>query len=318
MSEKLKSFLQKAFAILAVELSKHLGDRSEYIGASDLAGCPRKAALNRIRPQKERTAAEQMVMAIGHAVEDIIGRLFLAGGVKNLTREVEYVHPEFTFIKCHCDFVYESDTEIRIRELKSTKGNPDDPYPTWVNQVHVQMGLAQICVPEKTITGSIMAVDRAKGGCQEYTGYTPNPQLTEVFVEKAKKIWAAVIGEGPVPAPEPGDGNLCGFCPHRSDCPAHDITKLNQLPAHEAKIAAEYRALLDDKKAIETKLDKLKCDLLSFTGDKYRGAAGELVVNVSFVGETMTVDSKKLKADYPEIYAKVSKSKAGYSKLEVK
>lgn len=318
MSDKLKSFLSRAFIALAVELSKHLGDRKQYVGASDLAGCPRKAALNRIRGDKERTVAEQMVMAIGHAVEDIIARLFTAGGFSGFKREVEYVHPVYPFIRCHVDFLYETDTEIRIRELKSTKGNPEEPYGSWVNQLLVQMGLASIAAPEKIVTGSIMAVDRAKGHCLEYTGYTPNSGLTDYFIEKGRKIWDAMQGTGPVPNPEPGDGNLCGFCAHKHDCPAHDTSKLQVVPAHEAQLVARYKSLSADKKEIECRLDIIKGELLAFTGDKYKGAAGDLVLSVISIPESATVDSQKLKADFPEVYAKVSKPKAAYVKLEVK
>lgn len=318
MSDKFKSFLQRAFIVLSVEMSKHIGDRSKYVGASDIAGCPRKAALKRLRPEKERSVAEQMIMAIGHAVEDIIARLFTAGGFAGFKREVEFVHPAHSFIRCHVDFLYETGTEIRIRELKSTKGNPEDPYPSWVDQLLVQMGLATICVPGKLVSGSIMAVNRAKGDCTEYTGYTPNSHLTDYYVEKGKRIWAAITGVGPVPNPEPGDGNLCGYCHHKPDCPAHDTTKMQQLPSHLAKIAEKYKALSAEKKEIEAKLDTFKCELLEFTGDKYKGAAGDIVVNVISFPESETVDSKKLKKDFPEIYAKVKKPKAAYVKLEVK
>ena len=318
MSDKLKSFLHRAFIALAVELSKHLGDRKKYVGASDIAGCPRKAVLNRLRPEKQRTPAEQMVLALGHAVEDIIARLFTAGGFTGFKREVEYVHPEYNFIRCHVDFTYETDKEIRIRELKSTKSNPEEPYSSWVNQLLIQMGLASIIHPEKMVSGSVMAVDRAKGHCLEYIGYTPNANLTDYFIHKGRKIWAAIQGEGPVPNPEPGDGNLCGFCLHKHDCPAHDTSKLQVMPTHEAQVAARYKALSAEKKEIECRLDILKGEILSFTGDKYKGVAGDIVVNVVSFTESATVDSKKLKADFPEVYAKVTKPKAAYVKLEVK
>ena len=40
---KLAAFLGRAIPTQQQKLSSHLGDRTGYVGASDIAGCPRKS-----------------------------------------------------------------------------------------------------------------------------------------------------------------------------------------------------------------------------------------------------------------------------------
>ena len=321
MLQKSLSFFTKAFAALALTLSGHLGDRSTYVGASDLAGCPRKAALSKIPPAKPRPIHEQLVMALGHAIEDLIAKLFTAGGFTGFQREIEVAHPELPWFKCHLDFFAKTKNGIRVIELKSSKGIPDEPRPTWEKQHYAQLGLTALNHPGEAISGSIMVVDRVCGHMAEFNSYTPDNDVFNYMVEKAKAIWDAVQG-GPIPEPEPGF--LCGYCPFKEDCPAHlaeakKNEELKQLPEEVAKAVLTYAGLKEHRDKLEKEMDKAKAMILEFAGQKARGRAGSnYVLNVYTTAEGTMVDSKKLKAKYPDVYAECSKAKAGQTRVEVK
>lgn len=317
MSERFRNFIEKAFVALGVIMSAHLGDRTKYLGASDIAGCPRKAVLSRLRPATPKTAAQLMIMALGHAIEDIVANLFTAGGCKSIKREVELAHPQFPWLKSHIDFYAETPTEIRIRELKSTKGSVDEPYDSWENQLHVQVGLAAMNSPMKGIYGSIMVVDRICGGIQEFTGYRFNKPIFDVLVAKAQKIWAAIKGEGPIPEPEAG--LLCGHCPFRGDCPAHQVEEgLPVVPDEVAEMMARYADINDQQKSLKKEQDLLKDRILSYSGKRCKAvAANGFYLCVTEQRGKLSINTSMLEETYPEAYNACKKIGNPFAKLTI-
>lgn len=321
MSDKFKTFIERAFAALAIIMSGHLGDRSQYIGASDVSGCPLKATLSRTKPIKnQHTVAAQMIMTLGHAIEDIVARLFEAGGCKNIKREVELAHPEFPWLKCHVDFWAETDKEIRIRELKSTKGLPNGPYDSWVKQLHFQMGLAGINNPMKSISGSIMVVDRICGGIGEHNGYMINKPLFDSLVAKATKIWAAVKGEGPLPEPEPNE--FCGSCPYREECPIFRIKDNTPVvPDEIAEMMSEYFILDIQSKKLKADQDVLKERILGYAGksnSRFRAVSDNgFLLTVTSVKGRETIDKDKLASKFPEALETCLKKGTPSVKMEI-
>ena len=56
-----------------------LGDRSEYIGASDIVGCPRRVVLDKLNPPKH--SMETLVrFERGHLAEDIVANALQSAG----------------------------------------------------------------------------------------------------------------------------------------------------------------------------------------------------------------------------------------------
>lgn len=318
MSEKFKTFIERAFAVLTVLMGGHLGDRNTYVGASDVSGCPRKAALLRLQPErKQASVASLMVMALGHCIEDLVARLFEAGGCKNIKREVELAHPEHPWLKCHVDFWVETAADIRIRELKSTKGLPEEPYSSWINQLALQMGLAAINNPTKIISGSIMVVDRVCGAIKEFNGYVFDKPLFDALVDKAKGIMAAIKGEGPVPNPEPG--LLCGYCPYKTDCPAHKVpVGLPVVPDEVAVMMSEYLIIQAQQKKLKADADLLKANLLSYAGKSCKAISAEgLLLVVSEQKGKTTVDTKRLQKEFPAAYNACHKTGDPFQKLAI-
>lgn len=65
-----------------------LGDRRNYLGASDIGYCPRKTILERIHPG-EHDLATLLRFQRGHMTEDIVAMAFSAAGFNNYERQVE-------------------------------------------------------------------------------------------------------------------------------------------------------------------------------------------------------------------------------------
>lgn len=312
---KLAAFLGRAIPTHQQKQSSHLGDRTGYVGASDIAGCPRKAALGKQCPSSHDIKT-LLRFSRGHAAQAMYADFFRTGGAL-FEEEVEVRHPDIPEIRCHIDFLFYANRQtkrLHIVEMKSTDGIPDEPYSSWVDQLHVQMGLLQLTLdPTVEIGGSILAVDLNAGTYHEFNSYTPNRLVFAQLVEKGKHILAAARGEC---SPRTEPGILCGYCPFRTGCPSHAAAL--DLPREILDAGRKYLELNEQKKALETRLDVLKNNILTFADGTFKGASDGILINVTSVAESVMIDSGKLKRNYPDIYDQVTKPKAGFVKLEIK
>lgn len=314
---KLEQFLSKAIPAHAAQNSAHLGDRTKYVGASDIVGCPRKAVLSKLDP-KPFTSKQLLIFSRGHAAQAMYAEIFRAGGA-SFDEEVEFKHPDEPAILCHVDLMFYTTRQtkrVHIVEMKSTNGIPAEPYSTWVDQLQIQMGLAKKNLdPQTEITGSVLAVDMNAGDYKEFNGHTPNDEVFDFFMAKGNKILAALNGEIEV-SPEPGP--FCGKCLYRGDCPSFERNAI-ELPADTERSALAYAKLKEQERQLKGAIEVLKDDIISFTGEEssIRAKSEAVAVSVSIVPPSVTVDSKKLKAQFPDAYQACSKERAGYTKLDV-
>lgn len=310
---KLQTFLETALKEKNRQNSQHLGDRRTYIGASDIGGCPRKAVMARIRPV-EHDAATLLKFARGHAAEDLVYGIFQAGGLTPL-REMEIRHPEFPDLLCHIDFLFKAKSgRLHVVELKTTNGLPETPYGSWVDQLHFQMGLLALEYPGAAIGGSILAIDLNAGTWHEFNSYKPDEITFNLLVAKGQRIKACLdMGE----APDVEPGLLCGYCPYRTDCPAF-LEGAVSIPDEVRELAKHHLDATELKKKVEKKVNKLKEDILAFTGSCFKGKADSLFINASEVGPSETVDAQALKTRFPEVYQQVKKERAGFTRLDIK
>ncbi|KHK00444.1 hypothetical protein [Desulfovibrio sp. TomC] len=152
-------------SVLAQGLQRHaksataatLGDRSRYIGLSDIGrglDCLRATvagklpAANSPFPQSNlaqaATLSRQLTLQRGHCFESLVGQALAAHRLNTLHQlEIDVVH-QGTPIKAHLDFVLVSDAPVptvRILECKSTKRLPETLYAYYESQVYGQVGL---------------------------------------------------------------------------------------------------------------------------------------------------------------------------------
>jgi len=313
---KLDSFLATAIQKHQKELSKHLGDRTLYVGASDIAGCPRKAALGK-QFTADHDTRTLLRFARGHLAQSMYAEFFKTGGT-TFEEEVEVCHPDYHEILCHIDFLFQSNRKKRLHivEMKSTDGIPDEPHSSWVDQLQVQMGLLKLNHgADVEIGASILVVDLNAGRYREFNSYTPNDLVFDHLLEKGLHILAATKGECEAKT-EPSF--LCGYCPFRTGCPAHPMGTTVELPMEILKAGKAYLELSEQKRQIENQLNLLKENIITYTGGAFKAVTSEFSIVISTVAESLTIDSRKLKSDFPDIYNQVTKPKTGFVKLDIK
>ncbi len=308
---RIDEFLKRAIPAHQKKASAHLGDRTTYAGASDIAGCPRKAVLGK-HSSVEHTIKQMLVFDRGHAAQAMFRDYFLAGGA-TFEEEVEIAHPHHDII-CHIDFLFRGKQRLHVVEMKSTDGIPDEPYGSWVDQLHVQMGLLRLLEgPEIEIGGSILAVDLNKGAYKEFNSYVPHPEVFAPLVDRGIHILSAMRGEC---EPNPCPSILCGFCSFRTGCPAHVSL---EIPEEVTGRVIAYEGLDRQKKDLEKRMEPLKNELITFFGGSFQGVTEDgIAVATTSVAASDYVDSKKVKKDHPLVYQACKKVKAGYTKLEIK
>ena len=124
-----------------------LGDRSQYIGLSDIGRaleCPRAALCNKVLSRPQPGLRKLLTLQRGHWLEHGIGQALAAQGLRVLPQlELSLTHNGVP-IKAHMDFVLVWDKPrpaVRILELKSTERLPDTLYTSYECQLHGQAGL---------------------------------------------------------------------------------------------------------------------------------------------------------------------------------
>ena len=239
-----------------------LGDRRNYLGASDIGYCPRKVILERIHPG-EHDLATLLRFQRGHMAEDIIAMAFSAAGYTNFERQVEITMPGDVPLKAHIDFVFTSETHKvkSILEIKSTSRIPDGPYGSWESQLYIQMGALAWKHPDYIIKGAILTLDLAHGEVAFFNGYEPQELIFEGLLQRADSIWSgyqAILRDEAI-EPDTEVSPLCGFCNHITTCPRFETENVPQL----AGIVEALQNLQERDKTLTGEIKELKRHLLA-------------------------------------------------------
>ncbi len=146
----------KLLALIASGLQKHsqvstasqLGDRTQYIGMSDIANmqeCPRLTVLRKLNPIEQEVNTEnfsnilkrQLTLQRGHWLEEGIANALYANNFKVIPQLEIAVQVQNVPVKVHLDFVIVGENSIRILELKSTENIPQKARTTHEIQVPI-------------------------------------------------------------------------------------------------------------------------------------------------------------------------------------
>ena len=257
-TQKLKAIIYHGLTQISEQHTKEtLGDRSQYLGASDIGHCPRKVIMERIN-KPDHDLATLLRFRRGHVAEDVIADIYTAAGFK-FERQVEVdISTESTPILVHIDFVFTSKDKVKyVLEVKS--GNiPDTPYGSWESQLHLQMGALARKYPDHTIKGVILSIDLSKGDVEFFNSYTASPELFNGLVQKAESIWNdyQLMLDGQQTDVELSPGPLCGFCSVIKTCPAFEV---EDYPAPEMdKYIHEFQGYRNLESEYKTKVSSHK------------------------------------------------------------
>ena len=240
---------------MSVKSANDLGDRTEYVGASDVSGCIRKAVLSKRHPGRFSLAT--LVRFIrGYITESIVKYALDAEGVEYIYQP-EYTHPHARYLKIHPDFVInKSKGGILVLECKSVDGMPGEPHVGWIRQLHYQMGIMALNDMSTDIEGAVVAVSVGDGQVKVFEGYQPDAATFGLLVEKAEKIWSELNLDTDAAEIPTEEGPLCAWCQYRQGCPAFSIDeKVPEVPLHEE--LEEYLAMRIAKKEAEMTMKRL-------------------------------------------------------------
>jgi hypothetical protein len=324
-----ESFLLEAISHYnALRTRKSLGDRRNYVGASDIAsafGCERRVLLDKFGGAEEsRTPESTFVLERGHWVEQGLGEA-IAARVRHTIfgLSITGMTEGGTPISIHPDIVCVCKTKILVFEVKSVGTIPAMVRTEHQSQLHIQMGvMAKMwsknafttpwnrehpCSFPELLKGrfGLEGVGNEPLPIEGYVVYVSNkalrvspPQhiqesILEVLLNKADRIWAlrSTPEQGMVAK---GIYPLCDYCAHCSGCPAFKSTDVPELAATIQKYK-EAAALLDAAKANK----EIIAEELKTYGSKpaYIGkwlTAGGDKVKVSHVNGRATLDTDKL------------------------
>ncbi len=272
-----------------------LGDRSTYIGASDVGQCPKKSYLSKLF-KPEYDLKQHIVFMRGHMAEGIVQAAFEGHPAKPAFRtQVEAQGSgDLSFIKTHIDFLVSFPEEDVVVECKSISSNfLESPYVSWVYQTQLQMRLSQ----EKTgrpTRGIIVALNSNTGYSVTFE-VEQNETLFNVAASRAKVLWESVQSKT---EPNGEVGDLCMFCPFKGHCTTLRHNGEN-LPDDIVLMAKRLKELSAAEKEAASIKEKLKAFMDA--ADLKKGVGEDVTISLSERRGRETVSVDALKAQYPEI-----------------
>lgn len=295
--------------ISAEETLADLGNRGDYIGASDIASCPRKVVMSKLI-KKEHDLEQLIVFQRGHLAEGIVKKSLLKWKEEKPDKrgvvtqyEVKALNGK---VRAHLDFlIKDDDRKITVIEVKSAS-MVEQPYESWLNQCNFQIGLVK--QSPKTaglpISGEVLAIDLKKGAVNEFP-IEFSPEIFTAQMEKAEYLIREVETAkktGSIESINTEPSALCGFCDHRHDCPSYN--KSEEIPEDLKELLRQYAQVNAVSKDIENNLSLLKEEITGY-GRPFKVSFDGIRASYS-ISSFESLDIKKLKEELPEIAAEYS------------
>jgi CRISPR-associated exonuclease Cas4 len=277
---------------------KELGDRSKYIGASDVGDCLRKSYLGKVSNVK-RSVDNLIVFQRGHVAEKIV-----ADVLEGLPYEAQYeVTGELDGfpIKAHIDFTLISHKQKRITiiECKSVSQPIDDPYDSWVTQTVMQMGLLKTYYPDYEIEGIVFAIDLNSGWIRAFDKEDGIVYSDDKFKEGLARAGTLIKSLKEGVEPEGEEQLFCSKCAFKSGCPALQRGEVINFP-EDLKILVERSKALA---GFDKERKKINSSIQNYleAAEARTGLAGELTVKIEYRKGRKSLDESALRGAFEEI-----------------
>ena len=295
---KIERIFEKGVEKYLKTFSKPLGDRTRYIGASDIVACPRNVVLGKLT-QQEPSTEDKVRFLRGHIAEEILVESLKQEGLKFETQP-EFTHKEKSYIKVHPDIVFRSGNKIGIVEQKSVSSMPEEPHLNWVLQVNFQMGVVKSNFPDADVKGVIFCINVNTGEYKFFSIEDYSEELFKAQLNKAEYIWDA-IEKGEKDNLDTDVTPLCAYCKFKKDCPEFSG---DSVPDEVVELVEKYKSISKEIKKMNEKKDEVKNEIIGIIGDECTlKFDGHKVVSKPVVSEY--IQSRKLKEKYPDVYKDV-------------
>lgn len=273
----------------------NLGDRTKYIGSSDIGGCLRKAYLDKIN-EVEYDLATLIRFQRGHLSEGIVETMLY--GLK-FKKQAEYTTKFEGFeLKSHIDFLLEDRNEFVVVEAKSVNSEIDAAYPSWVLQVQYQLHLLKQST-KKPVRAFIIALNINTGWFKAFD-IAYNESLANLALANAKQLIEALQSNT---EPKASEQLYCGTCAHKNTCPL--LNKgCESLNGDALQLAQRLIQLSAAKKEAEKAYDEAKAEIeeLMRTIQLTKVKVDDNVITLGKDSKSTTFDAKALQNSEPELY----------------
>lgn len=309
---KLEKFIEKNLSkVLKEETLKTLGNRSEYIGASDIGSCLRKAYLSKTQ-NEVHSVKQQIIFERGHLSEGIVEKMIKGTPYKEQVEVIGKTNNGFP-VKAHIDFVVDFGSECVVIEAKSTSIEVDEPYDSWILQVQLQMGLlkSQCDKENKNVRGYIIAINVNTGWYKAFE-VKPNKTLFDIAMNNANILANGLVNKQ---CPDGDEQLYCSSCSFKGNCPAINRGFVEQLPNDVKKVVEKIKTLSSVEKEIKSQKTLLKEYMIAT--DKTRVKSNDFTVSFVNIKGKDGVDIKRLKNEKPEIYNEYYKQQNGFSYVKI-
>ncbi|AHJ13089.1 hypothetical protein [Sulfurospirillum multivorans] len=291
-----------------------LGDRSTYVGASDIGQCLKKSYLSKF--DKEDFDFEQLlIFERGHVAEGIFIKGLENSPKKDaftFTKQVEFVgKDQWSFLRAHLDLhVNFPQEDVAVEGKTFRTALPDDkPRLSWVYQNHIQMWLANESTGRKT-RGVIAAIDLNTAKRHEFPVV-----FSEILLHQAQqrglKLWNAIQSRT---EPEGEVSDLCGSCKYKSSCSTllHNAEK---LPDEIDSMLTKLKELSAAEKEAKALRENIKAFMEAANIKKGIGTKYNAIMYENSGKSSISLDL--LKKKYPEVANAVSKDGKPFLSLRV-
>lgn len=300
---KFKTFVgENLLRVLALETESTLGDRSKYIGASDIGGCPYKVVKSKLNPPVY-SLEQQIIFQRGHLAEDLVSKMLEGLNVVDQHEALGEID-EFA-LKAHIDKIITSKKRCVIIEVKTVSAPVDEPYESWVLQVQYQMGLMlEEC--DHDMEAYVLAMDLNTGWLEAFP-IEFDDGLFELCLSKASHLISALKGEC---EPKAIIQNYCGSCHLKMECPKQG-RHADELPDDikaDLEFVKKSKEMAKESKSREARVKEY---LVNMGIEIAKDSSAETVVSVK-EQETNRLDIERFKADHPDLYEEYLKSTSSF------
>lgn len=294
-------------AQLAKESMDSLGDRSKYIGASDVGGCPFKTITSKL--EKPEVGFEQsIIFQRGHIAEELVAKMLVG---TNYERQVELTGDLDNFpLIAHLDFLISSEKRSVVVEAKTVSAKTDEPFESWVLQVQMQMGLLlQDKDDEHIVEAYVVALD-VNTGWNEVFKIEFNDDLFLLALNKAAHLVECLTSGV---KPKAIIQNYCGTCPKIMECPKQGKFA-NEMPEDIKSDLVDIKAHKIKDKEIKKQETKVKEYLINTGLEKIKLEDEGLESIMVSLKETNTnrFDTKTFRVEYPELAEEFTKPSSSH------
>lgn len=302
--------------------SSHLGDRMQYVGASDY--CERQAYLQRTQPAPF-SFQTLMNFRRGKAFESLLAAALENSDIE-FERELETVHPEKSWIRAHNDFTMVKVTKdtvvVGIIECKDVNDMPNALYQGWTHQLTMQTGLAVLHFskehPNKEVRVKAVLVAKECGSetMKVFKGFKYDENAFQYGVKAADRIMEALKGCRSVDQLYTKHGTLCSFCSYLEDCPAFFKNgNLDLTPIQD--VVQVYTMSQQQEKTAEKEKQAASLTIKNVMGREIYGQTDDVAVKMVHVTGSETTDKQAL-VDFlgefaPQLLERFKKMRKGYS-----